>query len=296
MKKLFSYLLVVVLAFVLVGCNVGSKVSKTFKNDNSFFGFSAITSAQALSQQKASLLKASDSKELISLSKEKEEVDMEKVNEYMQMMEMMFSDDGPIIMSEDASDREGYETKLVFKAKDLAGNVINYTLYINKELIKSEVDFDDDDDDEKEVEMEEEYLLSGVAIIDGIEYSIEGKKEIEEDEMELEIKITLDDKNYVIISQEAEDNELEYEYEIVKDVKKYSKLEDGNKFECEFRTNENGYRETYHFEKENDKIKIKYTSNSIKLTIYVKATVNEAGETVYTYKVKETEKEYKYND
>lgn len=295
MKKFISLLVFIILGVFFVGCTTATNVNKTFTNDKNFFGFSALTSAIALGDNSQCMLSTSESSSLVSLSNEvNTEVDMEKVNSYLQMMEMMFSDNGPILISEEASDREGYETKLNFSAKDLAGNSTFYTLYINQEL------FDNDEDDDHD-ENEQEYRLTGIAIVDDVEYEINGKREIENNEFEMEIKITLDSDNYVVICQESEDNELEYEYLIFKDGKKFSKLEfeveDGKEIELEFRTTENGYRETYHFKKENNEIKIKYSTDKTSYTIKAKASVDpETGETVYTYTVKETNKEYKYKD
>lgn len=301
MKKLINLLVFIILGAVLVGCTPATNINKTFSNDKNFFGFSALTSAIALGDNSQSLLSTSESSSLINLSTDvNTEVDMEKVNSYLQMMEMMFTDNGPILLSEEASDREEYETKLNFSAKDLAGNVTAYTLYINQELLNDEVHSDHEEDDDHE-ENEQEYRLTGIAVINDVEYEIKGKKEIENNEFEMEIKITLDSDNYVVISQESEDNELEYEYLIFKDGKKFSKLEfeveDGKEIELEFRTTENGYRETYHFKKENNEIKIKYSTDTTSYTIKAKASVDpETGETVYTYKVKETNKEFKYKD
>ena len=59
-------------------------------------------------------------------------------------------------------------------------------------------------------------------------------------------------------------------------------------------TTENGYKETYKFIKENNKIKIEHTTNTTKYTIFVNITQNEIGETIYEYKVKEKDKNYNY--
>ena len=60
-------------------------------------------------------------------------------------------------------------------------------------------------------------------------------------------------------------------------------------------TKENSVKETYKFIKENNKIKIEHTTGSTKYTIFVTTKVNDIGEIVYEYKVKETQKNYNYH-
>ena len=70
------------------------------------------------------------------------EIDMEKANSYLLIMENILADGGPIVSSETASDREGYDTMMVVTVKDLAGNTKSYTIYYS--VLAESYDYDSD--------------------------------------------------------------------------------------------------------------------------------------------------------
>lgn len=292
MKKRNIIILIAVLAlgiFIHYGCT-----NKTIKSigTKDLVTFSALSSANILSNtESVNLSLESSSSSLMKLSSTVDDIDMDKVNSYLQMMENMLVDDGPILISESVSDKEGYAKKLVFESKDLSGNKETYTLYFNETVLK-------DKDDDDSFELEEEFKLIGLAIIDGVEYKMTGSKEIEEDEEELELKITLDESNYVLIEQETEANESEYSYVVVKNGKKVLsmsfELEDGIE-EIVIRSKESGSTEIYKFYKSKGDIVIKHIKNGLEVKIVVKSYQDSNNETIYEYKVTETNKTYKYS-
>ncbi len=101
------------------------------------------------------------------------------------------------------STREGYEFYYTIKATDYLGVEKTYEFYYNK------TDITEKDD---KFENEKEYRLDGLVILDGVEYSMVGEQEEEDNESEFSFKIAIDNKNYVVIEQETERNESEFSY------------------------------------------------------------------------------------
>lgn len=289
----------VIMMLVVVGCNKATTdpvINNVLNNDVSTLAFTSLSSAKILSN-KSTQLESRMVRRVKRLVSDANEIDMTKVNEYLQMMESMFADNGPLLINEFASDRAEFEIKMEFATRDLSGNETKYLLYLNQELDAEELENNDDDNEFDE--QEEEYRLSGIAVIDDIEYNLVGKKELEENEAELEIKISLDQNNYVVIKQEIEQNEVELKYKIVKEGKKFStfsfEVEDEKEFKASFKTMENGYKETYNFYKEEGKIKIKYVSPELVYVIHVNSYIDaETGETIYEYHINENDKTYKF--
>ena len=360
MKKIrFYVLLVAILSLVLVGCGntqtttVKKEVTEvsSLKTDQNVMVFSALSGANALSSTVTNLAISDSIGE-----EELPEIDMEKANSYLLMMENILADGGPVVATETASDREGYDMMMVITVKDLAGNTSSYTIYysilVEEEILPEETTPDteettpetedtttdenaeaplagkfggnnhgyheqDDREDREEPkheyhdkaydqfkhhhhgdkEDEVEYDINALAVIDGVEYVVFGKKEVEEDDEEVEIKfiIKLDDENYVKVEQEIEEDEVEYKY----DVYKGRRMEYSLKFESEEEngktivklstTNEKGNMETYFFVKEDDKTVIRYQSRGYSYTLIVTASEDAEGNIVYDYKVKERE-------
>lgn len=129
-------------------------------------------------------------------------------------------DYSPVDIKEVESDKQEYGKKIEATLSDLDSNSVTYTLYYNYSLTHEE-------DDEGEVERT--YSLNGVAYVDNLEYQINGtyEEEIEGDkkEQESEIKVAIDNSNFVMISQELENSETEYSFEVIKDGVMIQELE-----------------------------------------------------------------------
>ena len=359
MKKIKFYaLLVAILSLVLVGCTNGEleTVKKevtevaALKTDQNVMVFGALSGASALSNTTTTMAMAVNTVSEETLP----EIDMEKANSYLLMMENILADGGPVVTTEVESDREGYDMMMVITVKDLAGNTSSYTIYysiiVEEEVLpetddttpevdgntetndnideplarrneKNDHERPEEDDDRDEIEDskhhenhdkahdqfknhhhgdkedEIEYDINALAVIDGVEYEVFGKKEVEEDEEEVEIKfiIKLDEENYVRIEQEIEEDEIEYKYDIYKGRKIVSSLrfeseeEDGKTFVKLSTINETNDRETYKFIKGADVTIIKYECRGYSYTLVVTASEDAEGNIVYDYKVKERE-------
>ncbi len=136
MKKVSLYImLVLIISLFMVGCG-NSELSKNdstvvakLETDQSVMVFSALSSANVLDSDVVSLTSLNDEKPLFNDRNNEVEIDMEKANSYLLMMENILADGGPIVSSETLSDRDDYEIMMTVSVKDLAGNVTSYTIY-----------------------------------------------------------------------------------------------------------------------------------------------------------------------
>ena len=155
------------------------------------------------------------------------------------------------------SDRAEYDEMMKISYSGLNGST-KYEMHYNKMLIP-----DFDDDDRWEEEEEEEYAIEGVLVIDGMEYPIQGVREIERErgeyESETQFRVTLENGRSVWVEQsessEKDEHELEYSYLIrengrVVERSSFSFEEEKGETELEMIAERNGKRESFSFEKE----------------------------------------------
>ena len=163
------------------------------------------------------------------------------------------------------SDREEYDKKLEATLTDINGKNEKYILYYNYSLSHEEKD---------EGVVEKTYSLKGLAYVSDVEYQINGvfEEEIEgsKKEQETEIKVSLDDKNYVLISQEIEDSETEYSFSLFKN----GVMEE--EYEIEIEDRRNHIAISIQEERNNEEFEIEFyksktTSNNV---IGVKVKIN----------------------
>ena len=156
-------------------------------------------------------------------------------------------------------------------------------------------DFQDRDLDDDEV------LLEGIVIFEGETYSLLGIEEIDEDETETKFFISLDEQNWIKIKREVEADEQKYDL-AMKKAGEFSKLsfkvemDDDGEVEVKLKTLINGELVAYHFEKEMEDglevIKIKILENNQMLHVRAVPGVDEEGNPIYTFYVRESGKGY----
>ena len=221
------------------------------------------------------------------------------VNSYMALVENLLANGGLSAIRTE-SDREGYEIREEVSFSDLAGNVISYVMYYNSTLDYTEIDDD---------ETESRYSISGVMVIDGVDYALEGYTETEtsekENESESYFKVTLADGSYIVMEQEVEDDETSLVYKVVKDKQVVEKI----KFEYETEHGEtelkmcvekDGVKTELKFKEETEQdkkvIKVTVVEGESKTTFKIEVTQDEEGNDVYHYtfgdKVKEMHKNH----
>lgn len=175
---------------------------------------------------------------------------------YMGLVDSFLNGSGYSVEVTD-SDRAEYDEMMKISYSGLNGST-KYEMHYNKMLIP-----DFDDDDRWEDEEEEEYAIEGVLVIDGMEYPVQGVREIERErgeyESETEFRVTLEDGRSVWVEQsessEKDEHELEYSYLIrengrVVERSSFSFEEEKGETELKMITEKNGKRESFSFEKE----------------------------------------------
>ena len=181
-------------------------------------------------------------------AQDKVKAQAEKFNEYFEALDSFLGDD--LVSAEttaNTNEAYPYETKMTIEGKGFNGETVEYVMYYTETLEKSKVD-------EKDGETENKYSLTGVMVLDGADYFLEGMREEETDknETESELKIrAYADKNdkatYVEMKQEASaetknnktENEMEYVYSVYENGKLIE--ETAVEFETE---NKNGKEKT----------------------------------------------------
>jgi len=157
------------------------------------------------------------------------------------------------------------------------------------------------DHHDRDFEDDEEVLLEGVVIFEGEEYALLGLQEIEADETETKFFISLDENNWIKIKREVELDEQKYNLAMMKDGE-FSKLtfkvetdEDGE-IEVKLKTILNGELISYSFKKELEDgveiIKIKVVEDRQVLHVKAIPSIDENGETIYSFYVRESGKDY----
>ena len=286
MKKTITLILAasaLTLALGATACNTGGislgGTSDTPASSESVYGVSAATAGMLIQSMKAEAPDPSQTPEstpqvpettLPETSQETPETQptepaapetsvsaFPELDGYMGLVDSFLNGSGYSVEVTD-SGRAEYDEMMKISYSGLNGST-KYEMHYNKMLIP---DFDDDDD-RWEKEEEEEYALKGVLVIDGMEYPVQGVREIERErneyESETEFRVTLEDGRSVWVEQsessEEDEHELEYSYLIrengrVVERSSFSFEEEKGETELEMITEKNGKRESFSFEKE----------------------------------------------
>lgn len=143
------------------------------------------------------------------------------LEKYLTMMETYLNPNGPIIIQTVASDREDFTWMTTYEVKDLLGDAIIYTVYYNEIEIVPEVETPEpetnpamrqgdrnrnhdvlfEDDDSSAVF----YKLEGLLIVGETEYTIIGRKKMEDDQTVYQFVAFTDVFNYIRMGYRADD-------------------------------------------------------------------------------------------
>jgi len=304
MKKLMIMILSVLGFIGLAACNFTGTQNDLFASNEDIYLFSAVSSTSLLTANSPVTSVA------YQLSDEDEtlvENEVDDINKYLMMMEQFLGQNNGLSTEIVESDRPEYQHKVEFNTVDLLGNQVVHTLYYQEEALETVTDTTTDDFNSTKSETEEEVIedeqvtkITGLLIMNGLEYLVEGKKEIEDNESKIEMKSFIDEDNYVKVVSKVEDNERKYFYEIVTDgvVTMQSKVKFENednetKFVLEYSNGDvSGFFEfKREIDDDEDIIKIKYeinqgnTSESGEVKILV-VTDPLTNNTTYQFKIK----------
>ena len=132
---------------------------------------------------------------------------LEEITPYLSLFEKLLSE-SPLVVTNEVSDRELYEYKVVYTFKSLTDEDLSMTMYYNLTAL----DVADEITDEEPIDegMPEEYTMDGVVIRDGEEYAIVGMKTIENDEEKFVFTTMIDELTYIRNSYKVEDGEQQF--------------------------------------------------------------------------------------
>lgn len=278
MKKTILGLLILASIGTLTGCNTNNFLNEKAKEITfeSMYDYSAISGINLLNTNFATNLKMSK----VTDTEKQDILDNLKVIEGMMESSITKSEELP-------SDKEGYETMYTLTSNNFDGSVDHYKFYYNETIIK-----DRDDDYELFEEKEEESKIDGLVVMDGVEYTMVGEKEVEGKDLEMKFKIQLDDNNYVVIQQELESDEEEF---------KNSKYEDGKKvFETSLELEKGVFDKDFEYSFKNQtaeglvSYKYDYEVIGIDKYIIVKKEINDNKETIKIKVVVDNENNINY--
>ena len=278
MKKTITLILAasaLTLALGATACNTGGislgGTNDTPASSESVYGVSAATAGMLIRSMKAEVPSSSQTPDstLQETPQETPEPQPSEPTEpettvsafpeldgYMGLVDSFLNGSGYSVEVTD-SDRAEYDEMMKISYIGLNGST-KYEMHYNKMLIP-----DFDDDDRWEEEEEEEYAIEGILVVDGLEYPVQGVREIERErgeyESETEFRVMLEDGRSVWVEQsessEKDEHELEYSYLIrengrVVERSSFSFEEEKGETELEMITEKNGSREMFSFEKE----------------------------------------------
>jgi len=199
--------------------------------------------------------------------------------------------------------------KMVISTKDLNLNVHTYVLYYNEvaladtELADTEV-VEEDEDNKPEEQDEIETSLEGIMVVGENEYTVSGKKEIENDELKVQFTSKIDDNNWVKVTQKTENEESKFEYTISENaVVSKTKMkfeEEDNETKLKLQLEQGEINSEYEFKMEEEdgkkiiKIEIQNDTTNLEAKVYV-VVDPVTGETTYEYKIKDSKKSFKRN-
>ena len=316
MKKLLVFFVSFLALFAVVGCTTQSSqaVDKLGSTDE-VYGFEALTSINLLDSMvpsEAAPIKANTFTYAYAKLGYEEVITEEEINEinkYLGIMEQMLSDDKPITIVDETSDRPEYMNKMVISTKDLNLNVHTYVLYYNEvaladtELADTEV-VEEDEDNKPEEQNEIETSLEGIMVVGENEYTVSGKKEIENDELKVQFTSKIDDNNWVKVTQKTENEESKFEYTISENaVVSKTKMkfeEEDNETKLKLQLEQGEINSEYEFKMEEEdgkkiiKIEIQNDTTNLEAKVYV-VVDPVTGETTYEYKIKDSKKSFKRN-
>jgi hypothetical protein len=302
MKKILGITLFIFGLLFLGACTEQGTLSLSLSSDEDVFSYQALATSSLLQNRNGDTLVEKESGfTLLNGSQPLETEDevqepVEVVEPYLELIEKFMSGEQGFNATVQASDNVDYEFMIVFSTTDLLGEAQTYTLYYNQVLESdfedeisdtyagastegnSDVPLDDTDDaveeetedetdDADEEDDEQEYMISGILVQGNQTFTVQGRKEIEEDEESLEFISYIDELNYVRSEYEVEEGETRFTLEEVRNGEVYSEseinieIEDNEiKVELEQFMNDNEYYYEFKYETEDgeDIIKVEY--------------------------------------
>ncbi|ERJ12142.1 hypothetical protein [Haloplasma contractile] len=296
MKKILSLSLLALL-ITLVGCSTVQESNQTYKfSTNQSLALSTYLASGFLSssnENTTAIRQYSNSIQFLSSSGTDENLEIEseldEVNNYFNKLKAFMDQglDSAITINEQTSTHEDYDKEMTYT---INGN--EYTVYFS---LESETEEDEDGDEEAELE-EQSFILSGMIVIEGVEYTIVGEKEIEGNESEMWFETTDDETgNYVYVEIANESGEQYFAIETEIDgIEKSAELQfeqEKDETKVELELYDNDIESYYELSKETENgksvYKLEYEINNTEGEVIITEVTDEDGNTSYNYNIKE---------
>lgn len=204
---------------ILAGCQTSIEPSNNEVNISTteeVLGFAALTAVEELKQD-------------LSINRiENTNISQEQINSKLYIANTFLSDSARFDVNIQNQSDLGYNKTMIISYVDMDKNVNTHEFHYNETIMEVE------DDEIKS-------SITGLIIVNGVEYILTGTKEQEENEYEYDLVASLDDENYITIKYEVENegNEIEKEFEYERFVE--NQLE--YRMEIEFEVEENDEKE-----------------------------------------------------
>lgn len=247
------------------------------------------------------------------------ESELEEVNAYFDKLKVFMDQgvDNVFNVTETVSTREGYDYEVTYNVDGLT-----YTIYysiivdevlppveetptddvvtedpITDEVVTEDPVTDEVDDDIDEIDDEQLFRINGLIVIDGVEFKLEGAREVEDDEVKTWFKTENFNRSgdYVHVISKVEDNEQKFDIRTsVNGVEtrtriKFEVEDDETKIDLTINNGDNESR--YQFKKEVEDgqtfYKFQYRIGDVKGQVKVLETVDVDGNVTYKYQVQE---------
>lgn len=215
---------------------------------------------------------------------------VETIDKYLKYLDGFVGNKQNYDVKVSSSGDADFPNKLEANIKQLDGKAISFVMVYKETLIQNNKNVSNPDD-----AVEQESKIEGKMTLNNNEYTFTGEKEVEKDEIELSIKATASNGDYVILNQEIEQGENEFAYSYYKAgqtnaSESFSIELEENKDEVELELGaiSNGVKTYYKIEKNNNKFEITYLEKEVLHKI--EATIKEKdGVRYYVYKTESAE-------
>ena len=300
-----------------------SKVITKLDDLDDVYGLSTLTSVSLLAQNEESATLTNQDANMINLAwNDVSEEEIEKINNYIGMFEVLLADEGVLSSNIEDSDIEAYDYMMTIKVKNFLNEVTTYLMYFNEIVVEvnEKLVLDDDEEDIETSENVDEILenqsrkmnevrqfdrlkdkidelstrVEGIMVVGENTYDVVGTKIVHQSYIRTSFISMIDRRNYVVVTNTTNEDKGTFNYRVVMDGRIASRsvveIKDvENKTEVRFRLIEDKELTEYRFSKiieENKeiiRIRIIEDMNVIDIKVFIE-TNEETGEVSYRYR------------
>ncbi|MCD7728552.1 MAG: hypothetical protein LUI60_01395 [Clostridia bacterium] len=274
------------------GTSVTPSITTNTITTEDFYAYGAASAGSILSARNSQSQSVATAKNKITANQlsDSEQQAADLVNEYIYFVEELLGGNSIIHSTTETEAIEGYSYSMAISYSNLLGENVYYTMYFNETQSGSKTDGG---------EVETAYEITGILVVDGVQYPVEGGRSVEsetgETETELWFKAYTDENSYILIKQEyeeeSEDGQIETEQSTEIYIYTDGKLTESVVAEME---NEDGETELeLIITKDNVKSTIEIECENVNdvTILQVKATI---GSTKYSFKIYVENGSYRY--